>query len=47
MYGEYGKTEEFQLRNKTDNFEKGQVDKFKVILGIVVESIILKNSINN
>lgn len=30
MYGENGKTEELQLRNKTDNFEKAAVDKFKV-----------------
>ena len=30
MYGEYGKSEEFQLRNRTDNFEQGQMDKFKV-----------------
>ena len=30
MYGEGGKTEEYSLRNKTDNFEKGQMDKFKV-----------------
>ncbi|KAK7479806.1 hypothetical protein BaRGS_00028986, partial [Batillaria attramentaria] len=30
MYGENGKTEEVQLRNKTDNFEKGHIDKFKV-----------------
>lgn len=30
MYGEDGKTEEHQLRNRTDNFEKGEVDKFKV-----------------
>jgi len=32
MYGEAGKTEEHQLRNRTDNFEQGQVDKFKVLL---------------
>ena len=31
MYGEYGvKTEELQLRNRTDNFEQDQCDKFKV-----------------
>ncbi len=31
IYGEEGaKTEEFQLRNRTDNFEKGSVEKFKV-----------------
>lgn len=31
MYGKKGKTQEISLRNKTDNFEKGQIDKFKVI----------------
>ena len=30
MYGENGKTEEYHLRNKTDNFEKDHIDKFKV-----------------
>lgn len=30
MYGENGKTEEYQLRNRTDNFEQAQCDKFKV-----------------
>lgn len=30
MYGVDGKTEEYKLRNKTDNFESGQVDKFKL-----------------
>ena len=30
MYGDAGKTEEYMLRNRTDNFEQGQVDKFKV-----------------
>lgn len=30
MYGKDGKTQEINLRNKTDNFEKGHVDKFKV-----------------
>ncbi|XP_076450682.1 LOW QUALITY PROTEIN: lipoxygenase homology domain-containing protein 1-like [Babylonia areolata] len=30
MYGEEGKTEEVKLRNKTDNFERAAVDKFKV-----------------
>lgn len=33
MYGEDGKTEEYKLRNRTDNFERGQEDKFKVLLG--------------
>ena len=30
MYGENGKSEEYHLRNRTDNFEQGQMDKFKV-----------------
>ncbi|RDD42008.1 Lipoxygenase homology domain-containing protein 1 [Trichoplax sp. H2] len=30
IYGENGKTEELKLRNKSDNFERGQVDVFKV-----------------
>jgi hypothetical protein len=30
LYGENGKSEEFSLRNKSDNFERAQVNKFKV-----------------
>lgn len=30
LYGEKGKSDEFKLRNKTDNFERDKVDKFKV-----------------
>lgn len=30
MYGENGKSDQFDLRNKSDNFERGQADKFKV-----------------
>ncbi|KAH9519113.1 Lipoxygenase y domain-containing protein 1 [Bulinus truncatus] len=30
MYGKSGKTQEIQLRNKSDNFEQNQMDKFKV-----------------
>ena len=30
MYGKDGKSDEFWLRSKTDNFERAQVDKFKV-----------------
>ncbi|XP_059150632.1 lipoxygenase homology domain-containing protein 1-like isoform X2 [Physella acuta] len=30
MYGDSGKTQEIPLDNKSDNFEKGQVDKFKI-----------------
>ena len=30
MYGEKGKSDQFNLRNRSDNFERGQADKFKV-----------------
>lgn len=30
LYGDKGKSEEIPLRNKTDNFERGNVDKLKV-----------------
>lgn len=30
LYGKEGKSEEFWLRSKTDNFERNEVDKFKV-----------------
>ena len=30
MYGANGRTDEIMLRNKTDNFERAQMDKFKV-----------------
>ena len=30
LYGESGKSDEFRLRDKSDNFERAQVDKFKV-----------------
>ncbi|XP_060561299.1 lipoxygenase homology domain-containing protein 1-like [Ruditapes philippinarum] len=30
IYGTEGKTESYNLRNKTDNFEKGMCDKFKI-----------------
>ncbi|XP_053384453.1 lipoxygenase homology domain-containing protein 1-like isoform X6 [Mercenaria mercenaria] len=30
IYGTDGKTETYNLRNKTDNFEKGMCDKFKI-----------------
>ncbi|KAL4225451.1 Lipoxygenase y domain-containing protein 1 [Mactra antiquata] len=30
MYGLNGKTESYNLRNKTDNFEQGMCDKFKI-----------------
>ena len=29
LYGDKGKSEEIKLDNKTDNFERGSVDKFK------------------
>lgn len=30
IYGKKGKTDEIQIGNATDNFEQGQLDKFKV-----------------
>lgn len=30
MYGDKGKTDEVPIGNATDNFEQGQLDKFKV-----------------
>ena len=30
LYGENGKSDQFNLRNKSDNFERAQADKFKV-----------------
>lgn len=30
LYGKEKKSEEHWLRNKTDNFERNQIDKFKV-----------------
>ena len=39
MYGEYGKTEQTFIRNKTDNFEQGQQDKFKVDVCIYITNL--------
>ena len=44
IYGVDGKTEETQLRNRTDNFETGQVDKFKVKLFLKSNSFLKENS---
>lgn len=41
MYGENGKFDQFDLRNKFDNFERGQVDKFKVSFEDKVEGLFL------
>ena len=30
LYGDKGKTDEVPVGNATDNFEQGQLDKFKV-----------------
>lgn len=30
LYGDKGKTDEVPIGNATDNFEQGQLDKFKV-----------------
>ena len=35
LYGKKGKTDEIQIGNATDNFEQGQLDKFKVSLEII------------
>lgn len=40
IYGDKGKTEEKALGNKTDNFEQGQIDKFKVNIYISVSNCI-------
>ena len=41
MYGEDGKTEEYKLRNRTDNFERNEIDKFKVsFLALVLYRVI-------
>ena len=36
LYGEDGKSEEMKLHNKTDNFERKAVDKFKVLLNKII-----------
>ena len=35
LYGDKGKTDEVPLGNATDNFEQGQLDKFKVCLTLI------------
>lgn len=39
LYGNKGKTDEVQIGNATDNFQRSQLDKFKVMLH-VLEKII-------
>ena len=34
LYGNKGKTDEVQIGNATDNFERSQLDKFKVMLHV-------------
>jgi hypothetical protein len=47
LYGDKGKSDEFKLRNKTDNFERGKVDKFKVgtrsLLVIFIKKVVTFN----
>ena len=42
MYGKDGKTTEISLRNKTDNFEKGHEDKFKVSVVFLLHFVLKK-----
>ena len=41
MYGVNGKSDQFILKNKSDNFERGEVDKFKVSNFVIVLSYFL------
>lgn len=34
LYGNKGKTDEVQIGNATDNFQRSQLDKFKVMLHV-------------
>ena len=48
MYGDKGKTDEVPIGNATDNFEKGQLDKFKVChVSLFMQSIDLQASGKN
>ena len=43
MYGDKGKTDEVPICNATDNFEQGQLDKFKVChVRLFMQSIYLQ-----
>ena len=39
LYGKKGKTDEMQIGNATDNFEQGQLDKFKVQVVILLSNL--------
>ena len=47
MYGENGKSEEYPLRNRTDNFEQGQMDKFKVQIKMMELELNVKLELDN
>lgn len=38
LYGDKGKTDEVPIGNATDNFEQGQLDKFKVSLASIPQN---------
>ena len=40
LYGDKGKTDEVPLGNATDNFEQGQLDKFKVSYDHSLSSVV-------
>ena len=41
LYGKKGKTDEIQIGNATDNFEQGQLDKFKVQINYKLETVMM------
>ena len=48
MYGDKGKTDEVPIGNATDNFEQGQLDKFKVCyVSLFMQSIDLQAPVKN
>ena len=44
LYGDKGKTDEVPIGNATDNFEQGQLDKFKVSFFMASARNIICNS---
>ena len=36
LYGTKGKTDVVSLKNKSDNFEQGELDKFKVYMSVFI-----------
>ena len=46
LYGDKGKTDEVPIGNATDNFEQGQLDKFKVsFFTAIVRNMICNNAL--